>query len=305
MSSSQNNSSRDPLLQVPRHAVQEFCENVSALWCQNNVVEILMEEPTALRFLRDFVALSRPCIIRNAVINQEDGRPFLLTLDELVEHYPDLVLTVDATPDGHGDCLREVLARAAGSTSMNDDDNEATDDPKNNETTASMMFVKPQECAMTLSAFLQGLRASQNHTFPPCQQKIHQRIFPRANTVDDTEAPLDPERERTSINQDQEPPVLYYSRQNDCLRQDLGPLWESLTVHTQRLPMSFPWAEEAFGTTVDAINLWMGNERAVSSMHKDHYENLFYVASGEKIFTICPPAESPFLYERPVPTGRF
>jgi jumonji domain-containing protein 7 len=49
----------------------------------------------------------------------------------------------------------------------------------------------------------------------------------------------------------------------------------------------------------------MGNERSVSSMHKDHYENLFYVASGEKIFTLCPPADAPFLYERPVPSGRF
>ena len=40
-------------------------------------------------------------------------------------------------------------------------------------------------------------------------------------------------------------------------------------------------------------------------MHKDHYENLFFVLSGEKIFTLCPPADSPFLYERPFSPGEF
>lgn len=32
-------------------------------------------------------------------------------------------------------------------------------------------------------------------------------------------------------------------------------------------------------------------------MHKDHYKNLFYVASGEKVFTVYPPADVMFLYE--------
>jgi jumonji domain-containing protein 7 len=68
------------------------------------------------------------------------------------------------------------------------------------------------------------------------------------------------------------------------------------------------WAQQAFGTTqkLDAVNLWIGNERAISSMHKDHYENLFYVASGENIFTLCPPSDVPFLYEHlEYPTGKF
>ena len=54
-----------------------------------------------------------------------------------------------------------------------------------------------------------------------------------------------------------------------------------------------------------AINIWIGNERAVSAMHKDHYENLFYVLSGEKIFTLCPPADVFCLYERECQSGRF
>lgn len=49
----------------------------------------------------------------------------------------------------------------------------------------------------------------------------------------------------------------------------------------------------------------MGDERAVSSMHKDPYENLFYVASGEKVFTLCPPADARFLYEQDFHSGVF
>lgn len=81
--------------------------------------------------------------------------------------------------------------------------------------------------------------------------------------------------------------------QNDCLRTEVRSLFE-LNI----FPKSFSFAEEAFNTgPPDAINLWIGDERSVSSMHKDYYENLFYVLSGEKVFTLVPPADLPFLYE--------
>jgi jumonji domain-containing protein 7 len=35
------------------------------------------------------------------------------------------------------------------------------------------------------------------------------------------------------------------------------------------------FAQEVFGVLPNAVNLWIGNEHAVSSMQKDHYENLF------------------------------
>lgn len=38
-------------------------------------------------------------------------------------------------------------------------------------------------------------------------------------------------------------------------------------------------AVEAFGNEPEAVNIWIGDERAVSTMHKDHYEvkNLLFV----------------------------
>ena len=75
---------------------------------------------------------------------------------------------------------------------------------------------------------------------------------------------------------------------------------------TQIFPATFPFAEQAFGSgPPDAINLWIGNERSVSSMHKDHYENLFYVCSGQKEFILCPPADIVFLHEGEFSSGTF
>ena len=52
------------------------------------------------------------------------------------------------------------------------------------------------------------------------------------------------------------------------------------------------WASEAFGAKPDAVNLWIGNEQSVTSFHKDHYENLYAVVTGEKIFTLLPPSDA-------------
>jgi len=75
---------------------------------------------------------------------------------------------------------------------------------------------------------------------------------------------------------------------------------------TRIFPETFPFAEQAFGTgPPDAINLWIGNENSVSSMHKDHYENLFYVCPGQKEFVLCPPADVIFLHEGEFSSGTF
>ncbi|XP_064625437.1 bifunctional peptidase and (3S)-lysyl hydroxylase JMJD7-like [Lineus longissimus] len=64
--------------------------------------------------------------------------------------------------------------------------------------------------------------------------------------------------------------------------------------------LEIPWATEAFGKKPDAVNFWMGEEKAVTSMHKDHYENLYCVIHGEKQFIIIPPTDQPF-----VPYGEY
>lgn len=55
------------------------------------------------------------------------------------------------------------------------------------------------------------------------------------------------------------------------------------------------WATEAFGKEPDAVNFWMGDHRAITSLHKDHYENLYCVVSGQKTFTLYPPTDMPYI----------
>lgn len=84
--------------------------------------------------------------------------------------------------------------------------------------------------------------------------------------------------------------VPYYSQQNDCLRQELPQLLRDLP------DMAF--AAEAFGSQPDAVNLWIGDSRSVSSMHKDPYENMFLVTAGQKVFTLRPPCDVTLLDEQ-------
>lgn len=187
------------------------------------------------------------------------------------------------TPDGHGDSVRTFAD-------------------------GSMSFVQPNECDMSLSEFRRRLR------------RPRMGELDRSRSVDMNGRPIVRKSHRSSNETATQEPlpddsVVYYSRQvrilfccnssaihslsfwksllkNDCLRKEIPKLKDYF-------PSRIEWAEEALGPNqpLDAVNLWMGDELAISSMHKDHYENLFYVASGEKIFTVCPPAHVAFLYE--------
>jgi hypothetical protein len=50
-----------------------------------------------------------------------------------------------------------------------------------------------------------------------------------------------------------------------------------------------PFAKQAFAAAPDATNFWMGGADAVTSLHKDHYENTYAVIRGRKHFTLFAP----------------
>ncbi|KAL7577605.1 hypothetical protein ACA910_015126 [Epithemia clementina (nom. ined.)] len=351
-------------------AIESLSEDVEYLWCQSSSssIPIYHEPPSALDFFRNHVSVSRPCIIRNAILcpdenhnndgddNDDDvgatttttsssSHPLQLTLDDLLEQTPNLMLYVDVTPDGHGDCLRktttttttEASSTARSQLEEQEEQNAALDNSSTSSrnhvetTTTQDVFVKPMQVQMSLSTFAKHLRngrtkAAADKSSPAI---IQERIFPVAPTTSRsqdenmTNRVVEDDDDDDDNNDILDRSVLYYSRQNDCLRQELTPLWNLWTAKEKTgqstvVPESFAWAQEAFfGAAAaavsseqpqqqpDAVNLWMGDERAVSAMHKDHYENLFYVLSGEKVFCLCPPADAPFLYEQPVASGQF
>jgi len=277
-------------------ALAALSDDVGGLWCRR--VAVLDSPPDSFTFLRDFVHASVPCVIKNAIPSCGASGvtavgPMTLTLDEIINHVnQDEQITVDVTPDGHGDCVRSVVLEG-------------------NEQRA---FVKPHERTMEIGKFRDILRRSSH-----CCDLDKTNNLDIGNTEVDGESPkhdsngleIFPLLRQSNcaetkafqmehfFHEVSHPPVVYYSRQNDCLRTELPKL-------SQLFPKTFPFAEQAFGTgPPDAINLWIGNERSVSSMHKDHYENLFYVCSGQKEFVLCPPADTVFLHEGEFISGTF
>jgi len=266
-----------------KEALEKFSDDVGSLWCRP--VTVLDCPPDSFTFLRDFVHPSVPCIIRNAIT---DGA-LHLTLDDIIDRVGEaVVLTVDVTPDGHGDCVRDVL----------DSSNNITDDGKSLHRTETIrqMFVKPHEQQMSIAEFRHLLR--KDNEFDKCNNNRSEEklaTFPICNNAPGSFS------DGQIINTSKQSPVVYYSKQCDCLRTEMKELFV-----TKIFPESFPFAEEAFGTgPPDAVNLWIGNERSVSSSHLDHYDNLYFVCSGQKEFVLNPPADHLFLHEREFPCGTF
>lgn len=90
-----------------------------------------------------------PCIFKNTISSDASGdmKPFTITLDEIICHVGENeMLTVDVTPDGHGDCVRNVID--------NSDDKQKQH---------RRMFVKPHEKRMSIGQFRDALRRCQEN----------------------------------------------------------------------------------------------------------------------------------------------
>ncbi len=72
----------------------------------------------------------------------------------------------------------------------------------------------------------------------------------------------------------------------------------------QDLQLNFDFAGEILGEP-DARNIWIGDERSVTSTHRDPYENLYLVLKGQKTFRLWAPVDEVSMPIRMVPTGRY
>uniref|UniRef100_A0A8C3S2I7 Bifunctional peptidase and (3S)-lysyl hydroxylase JMJD7 n=1 Tax=Chelydra serpentina TaxID=8475 RepID=A0A8C3S2I7_CHESE len=84
------------------------------------------------------------------------------------------------------------------------------------------------------------------------------------------------------------PSVFYVQKQCSNLTEEFPELLGDVEPEV-------PWMSEALGKKPDAVNFWLGESAAVTSLHKDHYENLYCVISGEKHFLLHPPSDRPFI----------
>jgi peptidyl-lysine (3S)-dioxygenase / protease len=76
----------------------------------------------------------------------------------------------------------------------------------------------------------------------------------------------------------------YQHLENDNLRGEYLSLFEDVQKE-------IAWARIALNKEPEAINLWIGNSRSVTALHKDNYENIYCQILGNKHFTLLPPVE--------------
>lgn len=92
--------------------------------------------------------------------------------------------------------------------------------------------------------------------------------------------------------------VAYLQQQNNCFPLEFSPL-------SGDADGDIGWASQALGCKPEAVNLWIGTHDSVTSFHKDHYENLYAVVSGEKHFTLLPPTDVHRMYVKNYPTAHY
>lgn len=193
MSNGNDKKSKVALI-ASQEVLESYSDDVEHLWCPKRI-PLLEEPPSPSAFFRNHVSKSIPCIIRNA-IKKHNGDDYLsLTLDDLCDFDDNVMLTVDVTPDGLGDCVRTVTS-------------------ENGTATKKRMFVKPQEQKMNIIEFRDRLR--------------RRRKEERGNRIETDESgraiySLVHSDERYCNSTDNEPEascegeeVLYYSRQVSC-----------------------------------------------------------------------------------------
>ena len=55
----------------------------------------------------------------------------------------------------------------------------------------------------------------------------------------------------------------------------------------------------------DAINLWIGNSRSTTALHRDNYENIYCQILGSKEFVLLSPVETACVNEQFLPVATY
>ncbi|GAO16993.1 hypothetical protein UVI_02022300 [Ustilaginoidea virens] len=92
--------------------------------------------------------------------------------------------------------------------------------------------------------------------------------------------------------------VRYAQTQNDNLRDEYACLFPD----AQR---DIPFARIALRKGPDAVNLWIGNSKSVTAVHKDNFENIFVQVVGRKHFVLLPPVSQPCMNEVLLPPATY
>mmetsp|Transcript_414 Transcript_414/g.665 ORF Transcript_414/g.665 Transcript_414/m.665 type:complete len:257 (-) Transcript_414:611-1381(-) len=129
-------------------SLKSLSSDTSSFWTSGRVPR-LSRVPSGRYFYKKFVSRSVPCVVsvgdgtsrRRKGAGRIPHMPAGLTVDDLMRVMgQDAEVTVDLTPDGRGDCVRNVEGRTGD---------------------AERMFLRPMEVTMTMGDFVRGMRTSE------------------------------------------------------------------------------------------------------------------------------------------------
>lgn len=132
----------------------------------------------------------------------------------------------------------------------------------------------------------------------PHPESPHDQLFVEPATIELTLKQLMSKLAPPCSDRLQTSAAYYLQSQNSNLTSTpLSPLLRDL-------PDNFDFAASVLGQP-DAQNIWIGDERSVTSIHCDPYENLYLVLKGSKTFRLWAPVDEVCMPTRMVSTGRY
>lgn len=247
-------------------AIEELILNYQQL--NGNHVEELLEVPSHLEFMR-YVHKGRPFVVKGAV----GDWPAVQWTDEFLENaMAEKKVKVAVTPSGL-DLLLYYLHRPLDEELLKCNNSNADAVVRDPESKMAY-FVKPLEVEEPFADFIRYIRDQERSRDVESLVKYGQA---------------------RSLNQmcylGEVALLIHYISENDNLRGEYSELYKDVGK-------DIPWARIALGRVPDAINLWVGNSRSVTALHKDNYENIYCQLIGSKHFVLLPPIESPCVNEK-------
>ncbi|GHJ83994.1 hypothetical protein NliqN6_0396 [Naganishia liquefaciens] len=98
----------------------------------------------------------------------------------------------------------------------------------------------------------------------------------------------DKESEEVYYLQSQNGNIYRHSYEGETGNETATP---ELSAFQQYTESEVPFLSEALGRKPDAVNLWIGDDKSVTSLHRGGYENIYHLLSGSKTFRLFPPVE--------------
>lgn len=311
---------------VPR-LLAELSQEVRDLAAPSGTVPRVRGPLSPVEFLREYVAQNRPCIIEGAI----DAWPALaLWSDSYLAHAMGArECHVDLTPDGRGD----ALVRSVASQDRQ---------PALAPALAPLPCFRTRPPVPSGRGLVQGTQGTQGHggtcswaENPGASGETACRgeqagASPGRGASDEGDVPSPRAQEASGASGSDGGPgtvffttpfstrmhfsdflslfrdsvadptlgVPYIQHQNSSLTEDFSILASDVAG-------GVPFATAALGSPPEATNFWLGDGRAETSWHKDHYENLYAVVAGEKHFRLMPPCDAPCMAIRPYPAASY